>query len=313
MKVAVFETEDANKRFFTEQLSEFAVSFHHEALDDNAPDGMKDAEILVLRSASKCDQSILSQFPNLKMISTRSTGFDHIDRAYCTDNGIVICNVPGYGQYTVAEHTIALLLAISRQIYPSIERTKQGNFHSKGLMGFELYGKTLGVIGVGSIGRSVIRIAKALGMQVLAYTRTTDPEQEEELGFEFTSLDRIYAASDIISLHVPYTEKTHYLINSEAIQKMKKGVVLINTARGAVVDTKALITGVKDGTISACGLDVLEHEVEMTELEKELIALDNVIVTPHNAYHSKEALQRILQITVDNIKAFKENTPENVV
>lgn len=313
MKIGFFEVEPGDKEYLSKQFPDHSVLIDEARLSGQNLETYKDVEVISTRSFSKPTKELIDYLPNLKMIGTRSTGVDHINMDYCREKGITVCNVPGYGEYTVAEHTIALMLAISRNIVPSVMRTREESFTSSGLRGFELHGKTLGVIGVGSIGRAVIRIAKALGMDVIAYTRTPDPEQADEYGFKYASLDDIFASSDILTLHVPYTPKTHYLINDEVVGKMKKGMIFINTARGQVVDTKALIDGLQDGTIAQAGLDVLEHENTLTDDEKTLLSMDNVIVTPHNAFNSQEALQRILTITVQNITAFIAGTPQNIV
>ena len=313
MNIVFFEVEESDSDYLETKLPGHTLRFVPQRLTDENCDKFHDAEIIVVRSFSQSSGAILAKLPNLRLISARSTGVDHIDLEYCREKGIIVSNVPGYGEYTVAEHAIALMLAISRNIIPSVERTRKGDFTSSELRGFELHGKTLGVIGVGSIGRAVTRIAKAFGMHVIAYTRTPDPEQTEEYGFTYVSLENLLHNSDIISIHVPYNPSTHYLIGKDAIGKMKKGVVLINTARGAVVDTRALIDGLQNGTIGACGLDVLEHESELTENERTLLSMENVIVTPHNAFNSIESLQRILDTTIENIKAFADGSAQNVV
>ena len=256
---------------------------------------------------------MLSQLPNLKMIATRTTGIDHIDLSYCKERGIAVCNVPGYGQYTVAEHTFALLLAIARNIVQSTLLAKDRDFAISEIMGFELYDKTIGVIGVGSIGKAVIKIANAFGMHVIAHTKDVSYDEAKNLGYEHVSMDTLFNKADIITLHVPYTPETHYLINADAIAKMKEGVVIINTARGGIIDTSALLQGLTSGKIKAAGLDVLEHERDFTQKEHQLFEMKNVIITPHNAFNSVEALQRILSITVDNITAFVNGKPQNVI
>ena len=276
-------------------------------------------------------EQILQKAKKLKLIVTRSTGYDHIDIASCKKQGISVCNVPFYGENTVAEHTFALILALSRNIHRAYVRTISGNFALEGLQGFDLKGKTIGVVGAGHIGLHVIKMAKGFGMRIL----TTDIHQnkflEEVLGFEYTSLERLLTESDIISLHAPYSPKTHHLINKENIQRFKKGALLINTARGGLVETNALTWALDHGILGGAGLDVLEEE-ELIHQEEQFLRKDfpveklktvlenhillhreNVVITPHIAFNSREALERILNTTIDNIRAFMEGHPRNVV
>jgi D-lactate dehydrogenase len=312
MKIVAFEVEEKDRDFFLTHLNGLHISITNDPLSKQNVESYADAEIIVVRSYSSCSRETISLFPHLKLIVTRTTGTDHIDLSYCKERGITVCNVPGYGQYTVAEHTYALLLAISRNIIPSVE-AKGRDFSVSEIMGFELFEKTFGVIGVGSIGGAVIKIGNAFGMEMIAHTKDHNEELAREIGYSNVTLDELYAQSDIISLHVPYTPDTHHLINASAIAKMKKGVVIINTARGAVIDTKALIEGLRFGKIKAAGLDVLEHERDFTSLECELFSMPNVIITPHNGFNSVEALHRILVITIGNIRNFIAGTPQNMV
>lgn len=313
MKIAFFELEEKDRSFVEERLKGHELSFHTEPLKVDQIENFKDVEVISTRSLSKFTKDMLSQIPDLQLIATRTTGTDHIDTSYCQERGITVSNVPGYGKYTVAEHTIALLLCLSRNLYPSIVRTKNGEFSSRGLTGFELHGKTLGVVGVGSIGKAVIRIAKALGMHVIAYTKDEDPQDAENVGYKYVSFETVLGESDVISMHVPYLPATHHMIHRENLSRIRKGAILINTARGAVVSTDAIIEGLESGIFSGVGLDVLENEHELSEKEKKLLAMDQVIVTPHNAFNSHEALRRILSITVRNIVAFVNGKPENVI
>lgn len=240
--------------------------------------------------------------------------------------------MPSYGENTVAEHTFALILALSRKICTSWERTKKGNFSLEGLRGFDLKGKTLGVVGTGHIGRHVIRIAKGFEMNVLAFDVKPDNKLAKQLGFKYASFEDVLKNSDIITLHVPYSKATRHLIGIKTLGFFKKGCYLINTARGGICDTTALLKGLKREIFAGLGLDVLEGECFVKE-ERELLTAPfakkcdfktvlqnhillrqpNVIITPHNAFNSKEALQRILDTTVENIKSFAANRPINLV
>lgn len=264
---------------------------------------------------SDCSSSVLAKFPKLQYITTRSTGFDHIDIKYCSSRGVLVSNVPNYGQNTVAEHAMALLLALAKHIPESIKRIREGNFSPDGLTGFDLKDKVVGVVGTGHIGRNFIKMANGFSMNVIAYDVKADTAAEEELGFTYVDLNYLFAKSDIISLHLPLLESTKHIINDSAIRQMKDGVVLINTSRGGLVDTNALYLALKSGKISAAGLDVLEDEklfggkddTEMDAKNHSMSHMDTVIITPHNAFNTNEALIRIVETSIDNIRGFLSN------
>jgi D-lactate dehydrogenase len=276
---------------------------------------------------------VLQLLPRLKLVATRSTGFDHINLDYCRAHGITVCNVPGYGDHTVAEHAFALLLAIARNIVDSVERTRRGNFTQSGLRGFELFEKTLGVIGTGRIGRRVIGIARGFGMEVVAFDVHPDHSAAATLGFRYAPLDELLAAADVVTLHVPATPESGHMLSDREFARMKDGAVLINTARGNVVDVAALVRALSTGKLRAAGLDVLPEEPVIREeaqifragapqegydlralvANHVLLRFPNVIVTPHNAYHTDSAVRRIIETTLDNIDAFSRGAPQNVV
>ncbi len=283
---------------------------------------------------SRAGKRELELFPDLKVIVTRSTGFDHIDLAAAAERGISVCNVPTYGENTVAEHTFALILSLSRKLRKAYFRTRDNDFSLDGLMGFDLNGKTLGVIGTGNIGLHVIRMAKGFGLNVLAFDVRQNAAQAESLGFRYVSFDDLLAQSDILSLHVPYMKATHHLLNKSNIGKIKRGAILVNTARGGLVETGALVQALDKGILSGAGLDVLEGEemileerrlleaaeesgsaagMRMVLQNQVLLHRDNVIYTPHMAFYSKEAVTRILDTTIGNIRGFFAGCPENVV
>jgi D-lactate dehydrogenase len=330
MKFICYELQDWEANFVQDKFKDtLELVFHEEPLTVENADTAVSAEGIVVFVNSKVDKEVLDKLPNLKFIATMSTGFDHIDIEECKKRGIAVSTVPTYGENTVAEHAFALIFAISRKIVESVERVKEGNFSPVGLTGFDLYGKQLGVIGVGGIGTHVIRIAKGVGMDVIAYKRTPDPKLATDLGFRFVEMDELYRDSDIITIHVPYSKDTHHMINAESFAKMKDGVVIINTARGALIDTAALVAAIESGKVGAAGLDVLEGETMINE-EHELLHKDmpnedlkmiiedhmllknpKVLITPHNAFNSSEALQRILNTTAENILNFMAGTPKN--
>lgn len=332
MKIAFFEIEGWEKPFFAEKLAGHELYFNEQPLSLETIEKVKDFEILSGMVYSSFKKETLEKLTNVKMITTRSTGFDHIDLAYCKEKNIVVCNVPEYGSNTVAEQTFALILALSRKLIPSVERTRRGDFSLDNLRGFDLHGKTIGVVGVGNIGKAVIRIANGFGMDVLGFARKPNMELASELGFIYVDFEHLLVSSDIVTLHVPYTKETRHMINLDSIKKFKKGSVLINTARGGIVETEAILYGLESGILAGVGLDVLEEECTIKEerqlLTKEflqecdiktqllnhvLLTKDNVIITPHNAFNSTEALQRILVTTFENMQSFIRSNPQNVV
>jgi D-lactate dehydrogenase len=332
MKIMLFEVEEWERQAFESLQGEHRIEFVAEPLTRENAASYAKAEALSPFIYSDMSADVLGQMNRLKLIATRSTGFDHIDLEYCEANDITVCNVPVYGDNTVAEHVFALLLTISHKIIAAVDRTRRGDFSLKGLQGFDLLGKTLGVIGTGSIGRCVIEIAKGFRMDVLASDVRPDEELASRFGFRYVEMDQLLASSDIITLHVPSNEKTRNLISDKEFDKMKEGVVLINTARGDVLDIKALAKAIGEGRVAAAGLDVLQeeggireeaellssvydkkHDLETMLLNHILLRLRNVIITPHSAFNTREAVERILSTTVGNITSFIRGEPENVI
>lgn len=330
-KIVFFEVEDWEKAYIANALSQYQPVITNEKLDESTVAKYQDAEIISIFIYSTLSKELLEKLPNLKYVATRSMGFDHIDTAFCKEKGIVVSNVPTYGAHTVAEHALALILAVSRKIIPSVERAKRGDFSSVNLTGFDLFGKTLGVVGTGHIGRNVCELGLAFGMHVIAYCRHEDPELIAK-GVKFVSLDELLASSDVVTLHLPHSHDTEHIINSQNIDKFKKGAILINTARGALIETKAILQGLEQGILAGAGLDVLEEENALKEereflatehiqkgdiqvelLDHLLLQRDDVVITPHNAFNSIEALQEILETSLSNVKSFVSGAPINIV
>ncbi|MBU4350715.1 hydroxyacid dehydrogenase [Candidatus Parcubacteria bacterium] len=332
IKIVFFEIEAWEKNYLKSQLKDFNLIFLEDKLNLQNLKKILDIDVLSPFIYSIVDKKVINSLKSLKYVATRSTGFDHIDLKACQKKNILVSNVPTYGENTVAEHTFALILALSRKICFSQERTRLGNFSLENSRGFDLKEKILGVVGVGNIGRHVIRIAKGLEMNVLAFDIKKDRKFAEKIGFKYVSLDYLLKNSDIITLHAPYNKATHHLINLKTLKLLKRGCYLINTARGGICDTTALLKGLKQGVFAGLGLDVLEEEYFIKE-ERELlssvfkktcdlktalenhilISQPNVIITPHNAFNSEEALMRILDMTVENLKSFAKNKPINLV
>jgi len=332
VKIVAFELEDWEHDAFKRLEKDHEIIFTDQPITGKLADKYTDAEVISPFIYSDLDGEALQQFRNLKLIANRSTGFDHIDMDYCNEHDIAVCNVPVYAEETVAEHVFALLLAISHKITEAVQRTRNGNFSQDGLEGFDLRGKTLGVIGTGNIGMNVIEIARGFNMEVIAFDVQPDEKAASKLGFSYAGMDALLSRADIITLHVPGNEKTRNLISKQEFSKMKQGAVLINTSRGFVVDIEALLEALVNRKIAAAGLDVLPEEPtirEEAELLRSIFAerhnletlfaghmlahRPNVLITPHSAFNTREAKQRLLGTTVDNITAFIGGKPQNIV
>lgn len=327
--ITFFEIEQWEQEYLETQLKEFKVIFTNDKMQEVTNEDVYQSTIISPFIYSQVTKEQIDKYPNLALIATRSTGFDHIDIDYCKQKGIAVVHVPSYGSHTVAEHTFALILALSRKLIQTVERSKRGNFHIDGLKGFDLYGKTLGVVGEGEIGKKVVDIALSFGMNVLIYTRHPGSNRN---GVAYTTLEDLMKQSDIISLHLPANTETHHLINIKNITLCKKGSILINTSRGQLVETQAIVEGLKTGIIKAAGLDVLEEEGALKEerelltqdflnkgdiavqlLNHVLLTRDDVIFTNHNAFNSEEALKEILDVTIQNIHQYKQEIFSNSV
>jgi D-lactate dehydrogenase len=261
------------------------------------------ADVLCMRDQfGQVTRQVLERLPDLKLIVTRSVGYDHIDLVEAERRGIPVCNVPDYGAHMIAEQAFGLLLAVARNIVRGHNRYAQEHlFSDKGMQGMELYGKTLGVIGTGRIGLHAIRLAKGFGMQVAAFDVYQNEAASRELGFDYESMESVLAQSHAVSLHVSLNEATHHLINAERLALMKQGAILVNTSRGPVVDTEALIVALRSGHLAGAGLDVLEDERDRYHDFSGL----NVVVTPHLGWYTDGAVHRILEIALGNIAAFQ--------
>lgn len=335
MKIAFFGIKDWEIEYIKSKLGGFKSLFFEDKYESKYRNQILDIDILSVFVSCIIGKKELSELKNLKFIATRSTGYDHIDLEACKKANILVSNVPIYGDRTVAEHTFALILTLFKKIYTSVDRVKGFNFSIEGLRGFDLKGKTIGVVGTGNIGKQVVKIAKGFDMNVIAYDIYQSKELVDNFGVKYVDLKYLYSNSDIVTFHVPYNKHTHHMVNLSNLKDFKKGCYLINTARGGVCDGTALLRGYNDRTFAGIGLDVLEEEVSIRE-ELELLATNfkeekrgdyrvmaienrllikrkNVIVTPHNAFNTEEALKRILDTTVENIEAFAKKKPINLV
>ncbi len=327
--IIFFEIEEWEQTYLEKSFEGQNSIFKKEKIQDISDEEIYSASIISPFIYSTLNKEILEKFPNLKLIATRSTGYDHIDLNYCKERGITIVHVPSYGAHTVAEHTFALLLAISRKLIPTVERSRHGNFHLNSLKGFDLFGKTIGIIGEGEIGKKVIELSICFGMKVLVFTRHPGENTQH---ITYVGLNDLLSQSDVISLHVPSTKDTFHLINKENINLFKKGSILINTSRGQLVETHAILEGLKTGILAGAGLDVLEEEgalkeerellteeflqkgnLEIQLLNHVLLNREDVIFTSHNAFNSEEALKEILDVTIKNINQYILGIKQNIV
>lgn len=328
VKAVFFDVKEIDRTFLEANKPEncefiYILDSFHISLANN-PENIKDAEIISVFTSSVVSADLLAKFPDLKLITTRSTGFNNVDLDYCGKNNISVVNVPGYGDCTVAEFAFALLLNVIRKVSIAYGDLKQGIIKLEKYTGNDLFGKTIGIIGTGAIGCHTAKIANGFGMKVLSYDPFPKEALTEKFNFEYVELDRLYKESDIISLHAPSKKENFHMINEEAFSKMKDGVIIINTARGEIMDTNALYKALISGKVAGAGLDVLEcediiaHEelflarvdcikkdcLEKTLINHRLLEMPNVIVTPHVGFDTLEAIHRILSTTVNNINGF---------
>lgn len=292
----------------------------------------KKAQIISGFIYSDFSKNTLKSMSSLKYISTRSTGFDHIDLDYCQKKGIKVSNIPEYGSKTVAEFTFALILLITKRLTESLQATEKKQVDRFALTGTELYKKTLGILGFGKIGRQVAAIAHGFGMKMLVFNRSHYPEFERKYNLKFCSLKEVLSKSDILTLHLPLNKETYHILNEKTFSLCKKGMYLVNTARGGLIDSEALLCAVEKGIIRKAALDVLEEEDDLKEeievltgrvkkninykellLNHILIDHPRILITPHNAFNTRQALNRITLITIKNINSFLKGSPINLV
>lgn len=321
MKIAFFSTESYDRDFFEKHNKNYGYDliFYEGRLTHQTSLLLKDIPVVCVFVNDKIDYSLLQQLAaqGVRLIALRCAGFNNVDLAAANEFNIKVVRVPAYSPHAVAEHALAMIMTLNRKIHKSFNRIREQNFSLNGLLGFDLYRKTAGVIGTGNIGEVFCRIMRALGCQVLAYDIQKNT-QLEEAGVRYASLKELFTESHIISLHCPLNEHTRYMINEDTIGQMKKGVMLINTSRGALIDTKAVINGLKSQQIGYLGIDVYEQEENLffRNLSDEIIQDDviarlmsfpNVLITSHQGFFTFEALSQIAETTLSNIKAFAAN------
>ena len=322
--IAFFGTKPYDETSFNEKNKEFGfeIRYFKGHLNKNNVLLTQGVDTVCIFVNDTADAEVIRTLAanGVKLLALRCAGYNNVDIDAAAANGITVVRVPAYSPYAVAEYTVALMLSLNRKIPRASWRTRDGNFSLHGLMGFDMHGKTVGIIGTGKIAKILIRILRGFGMNILAYDVYPDYNFARENQVVYTSLDELYHSADIISLHCPLTEQTKYIINDYSISKMKDGVMIINTGRGQLIHTNALIEGLKNKKIGSAGLDVYEEESEYFYEDKSdriidddvlarLLSFNNVIVTSHQAFFTKEALENIATTTLQNIRNFINHKP----
>ena len=319
--IAFFGTKPYDEKSFNiaNELYGFEIRYYKGHLNKNNLILTQGADVVCIFVNDTADKDIIDAMVEngVKLLALRNAGFNNVDLK-AAEGKLKVVRVPAYSPYAVAEYAVALMLTLNRKIHRAYWRTRDGNFSLHGLMGFDMHGKTVGIIGTGKIAKILIRILKGFGMNILANDLYPDYKFAQEMGITYTSLDELYHNADIISLHCPLTDETKYIINADSISKMKDGVMLINTGRGMLIHTNDLIEGLKNKKIGSAGLDVYEEESEYFYEDKSdkiidddalarLLSFNNVVVTSHQAFFTHEAMQNIAETTLQNIQDFINN------
>lgn len=324
----MFSTKRWVRDFFSRVNNEFGFDIRYlEARLDRDTARLADGtEVVCIFVNDNADRAVLEELHRVgvRMIALRCAGFNNVDLAAAEQLGIAVTRVPAYSPYAVAEHAVALILGLNRRLHRSYTRVRDGNFALDGLLGFDLHGKTVGVIGTGTIGAIFAGIMQGFGMEVIAYDRYPRDDLKDR-GVRYVGLEELYRNSDVVSLHCPLTHETYHLINDYAIRTMRPGVTIINTSRGALIDTEAVIDGLKTGHIGAVGLDVYEEEADLffedlsdqviqDDTFSRLLTFPNVLITAHQAFFTREAVENISRTTLENVAAWeRDNSCSNCV
>ena len=320
-RIAFFDAKSYDRETFAKVNQQFGFDIHYykERLSMNTVSLTQGADAVCIFVNAECDANVIERMASygVKLIALRCAGFNNVDVHAAHKFGIRVVRVPAYSPHAVAEYAVTLMLALNRKVYRSVYRTREGNFRLGGLLGFDMYGKTVGLIGMGKIAKELIKILRGFGMNVLAYDLYPDKQFAEEYQVKIVTLDELYEQSDIISLHCPLTEDTKFIINNDSITKMKFGVMIINTGRGKLIKTEDLINGLRSHQIGSAGLDVYEEEADYFYEDRSdkmidddklalLLMMPNVIVTSHQAFFTREATHNIAVTTLQNILDFED-------
>ena len=320
IKVAFFDAKSYDEVSFNKTNADygFDIRYYQEHLNLKTVPLAKGADVVCIFVNAECNAAVIDELikNGVKLIALRCAGFNNVDLKAAKDR-IKVVRVPAYSPHAVAEYAVSLMLALNRKSFRAVNRTREGNFALKGLMGFDMYGKTAGVVGMGRIAKELIKILHGFGMKVLAYDLYPDTEFAKQYDVRMVSLDELYAESDIISLHCPLTPETTFLINAQSIAKMKPGVMIINTGRGKLIHTEDLIEGLRTKQVGSAGLDVYEEEKNYfyedrsdkiidDDVLARLLMMPNVVLTSHQAFFTAEAMHNIALTTLESIKEFSE-------
>jgi len=320
-KIAFFDAKSYDRETFSKMNQQFGfdIQFYKERLSLNTVSLTQGADAVCIFVNAECDANVIERMARygVKLIALRCAGFNNVDVNAARQHGIRVVRVPAYSPHAVAEYAITLMLALNRKVYRSVYRTREGNFRLGGLMGFDMYGKTVGLIGMGKIAKELIKILRGFGMNVLAYDLYPDREFAAEHQVSIVTLDELYEQSDIISLHCPLTDDTKFIINSDSITKMKYGVMIINTGRGKLIKTEDLINGLRSHQVGSAALDVYEEEADYFYEDRSdkmidddklalLLMMPNVIITSHQAFFTREATNNIAITTLQNVLDFQD-------
>jgi D-lactate dehydrogenase len=315
MKIAIYSIKDYEKEIFQERNINygFELGFFEFCLDEETVDHAKDFDAICIFVNDNCNEKVLKKLAvhNVRFIALRCAGFNNVDLYAARKLGLCVVNVPSYSPQSIAEYTVGLILSLSRKIHIASQRTRCGNFSLSGLKGFDMHNKTVGVIGTGKIGIATIKILRGFGMRVLA-SDICQNQQALELGALYVGNEKLYHESDIVTLHCPLTQENHHMLNGDSIEKMKDGVMIINTSRGGLLDSHAVINGLKSGKIGSVGMDVYENESSyfFEDKSNNIICDDalhflsncpNVLLTGHQAFLTEEALCSIVDQTFNNL------------
>ena len=320
VKVAFFDTTSYDETSFNKTNADYGFDIHYyqEHLNLKTVPLVKGADVVCIFVNAECNAAVIDELEKygVKLIALRCAGFNNVDLK-AAKGRIKVVRVPAYSPYAVAEYAVSLMLALNRKIFRAVNRTREGNFALKGLMGFDMHGKTAGIVGMGRIAKELIKILHGFGMRVMAYDLYPDQDFATQYDVQLVSLDELYAQSDIISLHCPLTPETTFLINAQSIVKMKRGVMIINTGRGKLIHTEDLIEGLRTKQVGSAGLDVYEEEKNYfyedrsdkiidDDVLARLLMMPNVVLTSHQAFFTAEAMHNIALTTLDSIKEFSE-------
>lgn len=320
MKIAFFSSKPYDKTFFEAENKNygFELNFYETHLGPHIVNAIEDEQAVCVFVNDKVNRQVIEILAKkgVKIIALRCAGFNNVDLDAAKEFGIKVCRVPAYSPEAVAEHTMAMLLTLNRKTHKAYNRVREQNFALNGLLGFNLFQKTIGIVGTGKIGKAFINIAKGFGCKIIAYDLYPDQELMNN-GVEYVELDKLFKSSDIISLHCPLTPENHYMINQETIAMMKDGVTIINTSRGGLINTHEAIEALKNHKIGYLGIDVYEQEEKLffkdlsaeiiqDDMIQRLMSFPNVLVTAHQAFFTQEALEQISEITMQSISEIME-------